>query len=153
MGRASSKRGLWRRFSDLVLRSLRRTLALLRRASDRGRTGERVAAQFLKRRGLRILERNARERREEIDLVALDGDALVFVEVKSRGVHEGDPWTGLENFGPRKRRALRRACEAYRRRLARPAEGYRVDLVAVEFVGRGVRAIRWYRDVLDLDGY
>src|SRR2546427_11918336 len=49
-----------------------------------GKEGERVAAQFLEARGYRILERNYRTRRGEIDLIAEDGRILVFVEVKVR---------------------------------------------------------------------
>jgi putative endonuclease len=49
-----------------------------------GEEGERVAARFLEARGYRILERNYRTRRGEIDLIAEDGRILVFVEVKVR---------------------------------------------------------------------
>ena len=49
-----------------------------------GRLGEKQAARFLKRRGYRILGRNVALGIGEIDLVARDGDELVFVEVKTR---------------------------------------------------------------------
>src|SRR3989449_3652711 len=49
-----------------------------------GAEGERVASRFLEARGYRILERNYRTRRGEIDLIAEDGRILVFVEVKVR---------------------------------------------------------------------
>jgi putative endonuclease len=49
-----------------------------------GDRGERAAARFLRRRGLRVLTRGYRTRLGEIDLIARDGDILVFVEVKSR---------------------------------------------------------------------
>src|SRR5438876_11445110 len=49
-----------------------------------GEEGERAAARFLEARGYRILERNYRTRRGEIDLIAEDGRVLVFVEVKVR---------------------------------------------------------------------
>jgi putative endonuclease len=49
-----------------------------------GDRGERAAARFLRRRGLRVLVRGYRTRFGEIDLIARDGDTLVFVEVKSR---------------------------------------------------------------------
>src|SRR3989442_14783327 len=49
-----------------------------------GEEGERAAARFLEARGYRILERNYRTRRGEIDLIAEDGGMLVFVEVKVR---------------------------------------------------------------------
>ena len=49
-----------------------------------GDRGERVAAAFLKRQGLRVIARNYRVAAGEIDLIARDGDVLVFVEVKAR---------------------------------------------------------------------
>src|SRR5437879_7530143 len=49
-----------------------------------GEEGERAAARFLEARGYRILERNYRTRRGEIDLIAEDGRILVFVDVKVR---------------------------------------------------------------------
>jgi putative endonuclease len=49
-----------------------------------GNRGERAAARYLRRRGLRVLARGYRTRHGEIDLIARDGDTLVFVEVKAR---------------------------------------------------------------------
>jgi putative endonuclease len=48
-----------------------------------GTRSERAAARFLRRRGYRILARNYRCPRGELDVIALDGDSLVFVEVRS----------------------------------------------------------------------
>jgi putative endonuclease len=49
-----------------------------------GDRGERAAAWYLRRKGLRVIVRGYRTRLGEIDLIARDGDTLVFVEVKSR---------------------------------------------------------------------
>ncbi|MEK6684541.1 MAG: YraN family protein [Nitrospirota bacterium] len=49
-----------------------------------GKQGEAEAVRFLQRRGYRIMDRNVRLRRGEIDLIAYDGDVLVFIEVKAR---------------------------------------------------------------------
>lgn len=49
-----------------------------------GRLGEQIAAEHLRRLGFTILVRNARTRHGEIDLIAFDGHALVFAEVKTR---------------------------------------------------------------------
>lgn len=49
-----------------------------------GQEAEERAAAFLARHGYRILERNLRTRLGEVDIVAMDGDTLVFVEVRSR---------------------------------------------------------------------
>ncbi|WP_029289350.1 YraN family protein [Cellulomonas sp. HZM] len=55
------------------------------RAKDAvGRHGEDVAAAHVEARGWRVLDRNWRCREGEVDLVALDGDELVVVEVKTR---------------------------------------------------------------------
>ena len=57
-----------------------------------GRFGEQVAARHLEDAGLRILDRNWRCPEGEIDIVAADGDTLVFCEVKTRsGLAYGDP--------------------------------------------------------------
>lgn len=50
----------------------------------RGEQGEALAAAFLQRQGLTIVARNYRCRFGEIDLIARDGETLVFVEVRSR---------------------------------------------------------------------
>ena len=49
-----------------------------------GRHAEEAAARHLVREGYRVVARNVRTRRGEIDIVAYDGDALVFIEVKAR---------------------------------------------------------------------
>jgi len=49
-----------------------------------GRKGEDLASEFLRSQGYEILERNWRYKKAEIDLIAKDSQALVFVEVKSR---------------------------------------------------------------------
>jgi putative endonuclease len=49
-----------------------------------GKAGEDLAARFLERNGMKIIERNYRFERGEIDLIAEEGDELVFVEVKAR---------------------------------------------------------------------
>src|SRR5262249_33125433 len=49
-----------------------------------GDRGERAAARYLRKQGLRVLLRGFRVRSGEIDLIARDGDTLVFVEVKAR---------------------------------------------------------------------
>jgi putative endonuclease len=48
-----------------------------------GREGEKRASEVLERAGMRIIARNVRSRTGEIDIVALDGETLVFVEVKT----------------------------------------------------------------------
>jgi putative endonuclease len=55
---------------------------------QRGRLGEDLAVAYLKRQGLELLARNYRCRYGEIDLIARDGQTLVFVEVRMRGSND-----------------------------------------------------------------
>ena len=50
---------------------------------EKGRAGEAAAVFLLEEKGMRILERNFRSRRGEVDIIALDGETLVFAEVKT----------------------------------------------------------------------
>lgn len=103
-----------------------------------GRLGERLAGEHLERLGFAILDRNARTRHGEIDLVAFDGSALVFVEVKSRRARR--PWRLAPEEQPlawlrtRQRLRLRRLAAAWlhRERANRPrAHTIRFDAVGI----------------------
>ena len=54
-----------------------------------GKAGEDLAASFLEKQGFKIIARNYRFERGEIDLIAEEGDELVFIEVKKPNNHEG----------------------------------------------------------------
>ncbi len=137
-----------------MLSRLRERIAALFSPGDVGPRGERLACRFLRRQGVRIVARNVRAGRGEIDIVAIDGTSLVFVEVKSKTYFAGREMTGLERLDRRKRRALRQSCRYYVRRLAWTPESFRLDVVTVEFepVARGgrVREIRWYPGFVEL---
>ena len=51
--------------------------------SNKGLSGEGLAASYLEEKGMTILERNFRSRKGEVDIIALDGQTLVFAEVKT----------------------------------------------------------------------
>jgi putative endonuclease len=94
-----------------------------------GRRGEQLAERHLLARGYRLVERNWRCRQGEIDLVVRDGDALVFVEVKTRsGVAFGHPF---EAITPQKLARLRRLAVEWC--AVHPGERgrIRIDAVAV----------------------
>ncbi len=73
---------------DLVARAST-WIANLRSQLPLGRRGERAAEKYLRRNGYRIVARNFRAAGAEIDLVAMDGETLVFVEVKTRRSRDG----------------------------------------------------------------
>lgn len=100
-----------------------------------GRWGEHVAALHLEAQGLRIIARNWRCARGEIDLVAQEEDVLVFVEVKTRrGRALGLPEEALT---PAKARRLVSLGEMYLVDHDLTDLAWRVDLVAVELDERG----------------
>lgn len=57
-------------------------------STEKGRAGEERAARYLKRRGYRLVDRNVRLGRGEIDLIARKDELLVFIEVKSHQTRE-----------------------------------------------------------------
>jgi putative endonuclease len=95
-----------------------------------GRIGEGVAARFLLERGYRIIGQNVRFRHGEIDLVAWDGNTLVFVEVKTRlSARVG---TGEEAITHAKQRQLTRLAAIYLAADPSPTPPCRFDVVVVE---------------------
>ena len=81
-----------------------------------GGAAEETAEQFLARHGLAIVERNYRTRLGEIDLIARDGEELVFVEVRFRS---DERFGGaLESITPGKRRRIIAAARQYLMRFA-----------------------------------
>ncbi len=111
-----------------------------------GRSGEEAVVRRLERRGWVILERNWRCRLGEIDVIALDGDVLVFVEVKTRTSSMfGSP---EEAVGRRKRAKLARVALSYVKSRGCGERALRFDVVAVE--GGTVRHIQ---DAFMVEGY
>ena len=93
-----------------------------------GARGERVAARFLQRKGVRVFARNYRVNQNEIDLIGRAGDVLVFVEVKTR--RRGDPALAVDAV---KQRAVIRAATSFLRRFHADDVPHRFDIVAVSW--------------------
>jgi putative endonuclease len=100
-----------------------------------GAFGERLAAAHLEAKGYRIRARNFRCREGEIDIVAQDGETLVFVEVRTRrGDAMGD---AAESVTPAKEARLVTVATAYVQALAEPPADQRIDVVAVQLSPAG----------------
>ncbi|WP_289136494.1 YraN family protein [uncultured Brevibacillus sp.] len=100
-----------------------------------GQKGEQMAEQFLEQKGYEIISRNVRTRRGEIDLIAMDGSALVFVEVRTRASHAFG--TALESVTWRKRQKLRELAMEYLQSREGFVPSFRFDVIAVEYTDRG----------------
>ncbi len=94
-----------------------------------GAFGEKLAAELLVDKGYRIVETNFRCPEGEIDIVARDGDCLVFVEVRARRSRRfGTP---EESITGRKKEHIRSAAARYREQREDLPELWRIDVVAV----------------------
>jgi len=96
-----------------------------------GQQGEELAASYLKKRGLFLIDRNVHTPYGEIDLVFLDGDVVVFTEVKTRSASSfGGPWAAV---GPEKRKRLSRAALAFLNKKGWQDRAARFDIVGIVF--------------------
>jgi putative endonuclease len=106
-----------------------RVRAAWRRYRSLGQRGERAAARYLRRQGYKIVGRGERDHFGELDLVAVDGRTIVFVEVKTRTSHEaGHP---AEAVGPEKQKRLTRLALAYLKRHDLLENAARFDVLAI----------------------
>jgi putative endonuclease len=95
----------------------------------KGRKGERIACRFLLQQGFDILARRYRSGSGELDIIAYEGDTLVFVEVKTRSSAEfGEPW---EFVDWQKQQILRRTAEDFIADNDLGQYAYRFDIVSV----------------------
>lgn len=94
-----------------------------------GKLGEKVAAVFLKRNGYVILERNFSCLLGEIDIIARDGESIVFVEVRTKGSDEfGLP---MESVQENKQRRLIKVARSYIKSHKLYNAYFRFDLVSI----------------------
>jgi len=108
-----------------------------------GDCGEELAAVFLRKRDMEIVETNYRFGHGEIDIIARDGDVLVFCEVKTRK---------SDLFGPpeyaitlRKQAQVRKIAEAYLYERGISDQICRFDVVAIRMKG-GKADLRYYKN-------
>jgi putative endonuclease len=104
----------------------------------RGRRAETIAAVFLELGGYRVLARNARCGPLEVDLIAVRGGTIAFVEVRARSSRaHGTP---EESVRWRKQECLTRAARGILEGLALPPDvRVRFDLIAIELEPFGLR--------------
>lgn len=102
---------------------------MFKRKLDEGNKGEEIACRYLADKGYKIIGRNYRIRGGEIDIVAIDGDTLTFVEVKTRTSMQFG--TGFEAITYRKLKALIKSAEFYKLQHRNLPELMRIDAVCV----------------------
>lgn len=94
-----------------------------------GANAESLAVDLLVEHGYEIVERNYRCDIGELDIVAIDGPTMVFVEVRSRA--SDDHGDAIESVNRRKQRKVTRVAEVYLAHRQPPHEEFRFDVVAI----------------------
>ncbi len=112
-----------------------------------GRQAEDRALHHLEQRGLRLLKRNWLCRSGELDLVMLDGDTVVFIEVRYR---RHSAWGGaLESIDRRKQQKLIRAAQLFLQTESRwSSHPCRFDVIAIE-ADSSTATPNWIRNAFD----
>ena len=112
-----------------------------------GRLGEDAAARYLMRAGYQVVERNYRCRAGEIDLVARDGETLVFIEVRARtSTAFGTP---EESVTARKQQKMIACALTYLSERGRPDQDWRIDVVAVTLDRGRVSRLDHYQHAIE----
>jgi putative endonuclease len=102
---------------------------------DTGILGEKLARDFLKKKGYRITETNYRCPEGEIDIIAKHGDYLVFIEVRTKTSLEfGSP---EESITPAKKEKMKATAAYYQQAHSNLPPLWRIDVVAVELNQKG----------------
>lgn len=124
-----------------------------------GKLGEALACAHLERAGWQIVARNWRTRRGELDIVARDGDWLVFIEVRTRRADSkgGTPYLGRpeDSVTPRKQLQLAHMAETYLFDVTRSGAAWtgrwRIDVIALELAADdSISRLVHYRDAVGL---
>jgi putative endonuclease len=115
--------------AGLFCRLDRRPSPKIESTRELGRYGEKVAERFLRRHNYRVLARNWKSNRWEIDLICRQRNELVFIEVKTRrDARFAEP---ADNVNATKRQKITYAAAAYLKQLRHPGVHARFDVVEV----------------------
>jgi putative endonuclease len=110
-----------------------------------GARGELLAARHLERLGWRIVDRNVRVGRGELDIIAVDGDELVVVEVRTRRIGKLSP--SETTVGPHKIKTILKSARRYVEQVLSYDGNWRIDIVAVTVDADGETGVEVFSDV------
>lgn len=114
--------------------------------AERGRYGEDLAERYCRvDLGYRVLARNWHCKKDELDLICLDAEVLVFVEVRARAAEA--LVSGYASVNARKKKVLQRACKNYLKQLQNPPKHFRFDIVEVRLSDGKPGEVRHYANV------
>ncbi|MDP2755022.1 MAG: YraN family protein [Nitrospirota bacterium] len=112
-----------------------------------GSEGEDLAVRFLQKKGYRIIARNYKTPVGEIDIIARDGDTIVFIEVKTRtDISFGYPF---EAVNKRKRQKLKNLALLYLKRQGKESP-VRFDVLSIFCMDNGKKDIEHIKDAFEV---
>ncbi len=115
-----------------------------------GERGEDAAAAYLERAGMTVVERNWRCPSGEVDIVALDGEEIVLVEVKTRRtIAKGTPEDAIT---PAKQRKYAKLAEAYVQHCGNVDAPLRFDVVTILVIAEDRALLRHHRAAFVIEG-
>ena len=131
---------------------LQRVSARLRRTPSLGTRGEIHAARYLKKQGYRIITRNRRHKKGEIDIIAMNTEFLVFVEVRTRATE--DFMTPVASLRKDKRDMVRKTARRLIRKHKTAGLIPRIDVIAIIWPNgtREPTELRHHKGVIPLTG-
>ncbi|MBV7434388.1 YraN family protein [Cardiobacteriaceae bacterium TAE3-ERU3] len=112
----------------------------------RGQYGEQLATRHLKQQGLQIIANNVHTRYGEIDIIAQDGDVVVFIEVRTRKEHA--KVSAAESINHSKQQKWQRSALAYLQQHYPQPPSCRFDAVCITIPTRGKPNIKWLQNVI-----
>ena len=112
-----------------------------------GGKGEKIAEDYLKKNGYRILEKNFKSKRSEIDVIAKKNDCLVFVEVRTKNNDRfGTP---EETINRKKKWKLKQNAKGYVN-FKKYTGLYRIDAVCILFSENGnLKKLSHYKNIIN----
>ena len=108
---------------------------MVERSQMLGQAGERIASEYLEKKGWEIVDRNVTRQEGEIDLVAIKDDTTAFIEVKLRTSRRMGSAT--QQISTAKGARLKTLAEAYWADHQELPENLRIDLIAIELTVGG----------------
>ena len=135
-------------FNSMNWRSFKWSIGLspnFKSSKEKGEYGEWKGKKYLKKKGFKILYQNwrsQRDKRNEIDLICLENEILVFVEIRARS--ENSFTSGYETLNKRKRKALLNSFKDYLRESKSHPITNRFDVIEIDLTNRPNRKVKLF---------
>jgi putative endonuclease len=111
-----------------------------------GRKGEKIACEYLTLKSVKVILRNYRNEYGEIDIIALDGNTICFIEVKTR--RKTTRSRPAEGYSRRQQKRVVRASEYYLNKIGNPKLPVRYDLIEIVMGTWDIRELRYHKNFI-----